>query len=150
MRNIFVLFFILMFIVGCSGNNTQVAPDKQIAEQPIVTQQPNPQPQPYPPPPIVEDPDIASTQTVVDQQPSEETQCLMEQDNPVARGITAEYDFTTYQQVMEWFCSGAEFEDIMTALETESQSGTPAQEMLVMLADGFSWEEIWQVVGLTE
>jgi alkylation response protein AidB-like acyl-CoA dehydrogenase len=51
---------------------------------------------------------------------------------------------------MTWFCSGAEFEDILVALQTEDQTGTPAEEMLVMLAEGFTWEEIWLVIGLTE
>ena len=29
-------------------------------------------------------------------------------------------------------------------------TGTPAEEMLQMLADGFTWDEIWQSIGLTE
>ena len=51
---------------------------------------------------------------------------------------------------MSWFCNGAEFEDILVALETEAQTEAAADEMLKMLADGFTWDEIWQVIGLTE
>lgn len=48
---------------------------------------------------------------------------------------------------MSWFCKGAEFEDIMVALETEELNGTAAEDLLQMRAEGLSWEEIWQVVG---
>ena len=70
--------------------------------------------------------------------------------NVIGQGIADEYGFTSYEEVMTWFCGGAEFEDILLALQTEDQTGVPAEEMLVMLADGLSWEDIWQVVGLLE
>ncbi|MES0362041.1 MAG: hypothetical protein ABUK20_14055, partial [Anaerolineales bacterium] len=79
-----------------------------------------------------------------------EAECPGEEINNIGQGIADEYDFTSYEEVMTWFCSGAEFEDILVALQTEDQAGTPTEEMLVMLADDFSWEEIWLVVGLTE
>ena len=68
--------------------------------------------------------------------------CLDGEVSPIGGAIAEEYDFTSYEEVITWFCNGAEFEDILVALETESQTGTPA--------DGFTWEEIWQQVGLTE
>jgi len=76
--------------------------------------------------------------------------CLGGETSPIAESIAEEYEFTDYAEVVTWFCNGAEFEDILVALETEAQTGTPAEEMLQMLADGFSWEDIWQFVGLTE
>jgi len=75
--------------------------------------------------------------------------CLGDETSPIGQTIADEYDTVTYEQVMTWFCSGAEFEDILVALETEEQTDTSADEMLKMLADGFTWEEIWQLVGLT-
>lgn len=75
--------------------------------------------------------------------------CLGDEISPIGQSIADEYESASYEQVMTWFCNGAEFEDILTALETESQTGTPAEEMLLMLADGFTWEEIWQMIGLT-
>lgn len=63
--------------------------------------------------------------------------------------IAEDYAFTSTEQVMGWFCNGAEFEDIMVALETSRQTGASAEEMLSMVAAGLTWEEIWQVVGLT-
>jgi ActR/RegA family two-component response regulator len=76
--------------------------------------------------------------------------CLGDEISPIGQSIADEYESASYEQVMTWFCNGAEFEDILTALETESQTGTPAEEMLLMLADGFTWEEIWQMIGLTD
>jgi hypothetical protein len=85
-------------------------------------------------------------------QPEEipEAECPGEAINNIGQGIADEYEFASYEEVMTWFCSGAEFEDILVALQTEDQTGTPAEEMLVMLAEGFTWEEIWLVIGLTE
>ena len=81
---------------------------------------------------------------------AEATDCLGGVTSPIGESIVFEYNFTSYEEIISWFCDGAEFEDILVALETESQTGTPAEEMLQMLADGFNWEEIWQLVGLNE
>jgi hypothetical protein len=76
--------------------------------------------------------------------------CLNDKINSIGQSIAEDYENASYEQVMIWFCDGAEFEDILVALETEEQTGTPAFEMLRMLSDGFSWEEIWLLIGLTE
>ena len=76
--------------------------------------------------------------------------CLGNEISPIGQSIADDYESTSYEQVMTWFCNGAEFEDILVALETEAQTDTSADEMLQMLADGFTWEEIWQMVGLTD
>ena len=76
--------------------------------------------------------------------------CLGGETSPIAESIAEEYAFASYTEVVTWFCNGAEYEDILVALETESQTGIPAEEMLQMLADGFSWEEIWGSTGLTD
>jgi hypothetical protein len=79
-----------------------------------------------------------------------DTVCQDGDRNPIGESIAQDYDFATYEQVMVWFCDGAEFEDILLALETEADTGALADESLQMLAAGFSWEEIWLVVGLNE
>ena len=81
---------------------------------------------------------------------TEASDCLGGEVSPIGESIADDYEFTDYAEVITWFCNGAEFEDILVALETESLTGTPAEEMLQMLADGFTWDEIWQLVGLTE
>ena len=75
--------------------------------------------------------------------------CASAEANQLGAAIAADYAFTTTEQVMAWFCAGAEFEDILVALETADQTGASTEEMLSMLAAGMSWEEIWQVVDLT-
>ena len=69
---------------------------------------------------------------------------------PIGQSIADEYETASYEQVMTWFCDGAEFEDILVALETETLTETTADEMLQMLANDFTWNEIWQLLGLTE
>jgi len=76
--------------------------------------------------------------------------CRGDEVNPIAQTIAEDYEFTTYKEVMTWFCNGAEFEDILVALETEEISAVPAEEMLRMLADGFTWEDIWLLIGVIE
>lgn len=76
--------------------------------------------------------------------------CLGDEISPIGQSIADDYETASYEQVMTWFCNGAEFEDILVALETETQSTTSADEMLQMLADGFTWEDIWTLVELTD
>ena len=76
--------------------------------------------------------------------------CLGDEVNPIGQAIAEDFEFTTYDEVMTWFCNGAEYEDILVALETEDLSAVPAEEMLQMLADGFTWEEIWLLTGVIE
>jgi hypothetical protein len=92
---------------------------------------------------------LAHTQDATPEVVTATPNCLNGEVSPIGQSIADEYDFVDYDQVMVWFCNGAEFEDILVALETESQTGTPAEEMLQMLADGFTWDEIWQEIGLT-
>lgn len=81
---------------------------------------------------------------------TEPPNCLGDEISPIGQSIADEYESASYEQVMTWFCNGAEFEDILLALETEAQTEASADEMLKLLADGFTWDEIWQVIGLTE
>lgn len=76
--------------------------------------------------------------------------CLGSDPNQIGLGISEKFDDATYEQVMLWFCNGAEFEDILVALQTEEQSGKSAEEMLIMLVEGYTWEEVWQSIGLIE
>ena len=91
-------------------------------------------------------PPVASAENIPLETPV--TNCADEQVNRLGESITSSYDFTSPQEVMTWFCSGADLEDILVALETEELVGTPAEDLLQMRADGLSWDEIWQVTGL--
>ncbi|HEY5730681.1 MAG TPA: hypothetical protein VIS72_11555 [Anaerolineales bacterium] len=109
----------------------------------------------------INEPDILDTPTetqennvpIVGTSPPVETtaaDCLGDQVSPIGQSIADEYESADYEQVMTWFCNGAEFEDILVALETESQTDTSADEMLKMLSEGFTWDDIWHLVGLTD
>jgi hypothetical protein len=78
------------------------------------------------------------------------TECPGTEINPIGQSIAEDYSFTTYDQVMAWFCDGAEFEDILVALETEALTDEPAGDMLQMLADGLTWDDVWILVGLED
>jgi len=95
---------------------------------------------------VQEEPTLALTDIVE----TPEANCPGEGINSIGQGIADEYEFTGYEEVMSWFCDGAEFEDILVALQTEDQTGIQAEEMLMMLAEGLSWEDIWLVVDLME
>ena len=76
--------------------------------------------------------------------------CVNEDATNISAWIAQDYAFTTSEQVLVWFCGGYEFEDILTALETQDQTGVPAEDLLDMLAQGLDWNEIWSSIGLTE
>lgn len=134
------LFFILLFITLISACGSQPStPIAQEASPPTALQSEPTQEQVLEP---------VTDATPVNE--SEATDCLGGELSPIGQSIATDYEFTSYDEIITWFCNGAEFEDILVALETESQTDTPAEEMLQMLADGFSWEEIWQLVGLTD
>ena len=148
MRVLLILLTISLLVVACGAptdptplNPTERPATAALEEKPVV-------------------PTNTSEPVQIEQEPTQtkeiqteetpEANCPGEEINTIGQGIADEYEFASYEEVMTWFCSGAEFEDILVALQTEDQTGTPAEEMLVMLAEGFTWEEIWMVVGLAE
>jgi hypothetical protein len=74
-------------------------------------------------------------------------ECLNSEMSIFGENIAAQFENVAYEQVMAWFCSGAEFEDILVALQTEKVTGQPAQELLELLVSGLTWDEIWQSIG---
>jgi len=97
------------------------------------------------------DPDLNATvqNTSVPDETVEPT-CLGDNVSPIGQAIADQYESASYNQIMTWFCNGAEFEDILVALETEIQTDTTADEILQMLAEGFTWDDIWLITGLTD
>jgi hypothetical protein len=81
--------------------------------------------------------------------------CLDDSARAVAQAIADEYGAaTSFEEVGSWRCGGAAFEDILTALQTEAmvspEEGVFAEDMLELLTQGLTWDEIWLVLGLTE
>ena len=73
--------------------------------------------------------------------------CLSSEMSVIGKNIAGQFDETSFEQIMTWFCNGAEFEDILIALQTEKLTGQPAQSLLEMLVAGRTWDEIWQSIG---
>ncbi len=105
---------------------------------------------------IIEETEIKETPTPVEQLeeiPPAETSgpdCYGSEPNQIALGIVEKFESTTYEQVMVWFCNGAEFENILVALQTEKETGYPAEDLLLLIAGDQTWEEIWLSIGLFE
>ena len=76
--------------------------------------------------------------------------CYGTDTHPVGESIADQFEDTTYEQVMVWFCNGAEFEDILQALQTEEITGDDPDKLLRRIAAGETWDEIWLDIGLTE
>jgi hypothetical protein len=143
-RFLFPILLILLLVPACSAQPSlpveQAVPTAPVSQpEPVVpTSEPTQETDTDP---------IAEATPVVDNDPPD---CLGGEISPIGESIAEDYEFTDYAEVISWFCNGAEFEDILVALESESLTGTPAEDILQMLADGFTWDEIWQLVGLTE
>ena len=145
-RFLFPVFLIALLVHACS------APASPPVEGAVPTAS-IPQPEAIPPMPEPAQETVpVPTPALEVIQPTEaaSTDCLGGEVSPIAESIAGDYEFTDYTEVVTWFCNGAEFEDILVALETESQTGTPAEDMLQMLAEGFTWDEIWKLTGLAE
>lgn len=93
--------------------------------------------------------DESSNVEVEAPEPAHSAECLDPDVNKIGLGIADTFGVTIYEDVMAWFCNGNEFEDILLALQSEQQSDASAEEMLQMVDDGFTWDEIWLLVGIT-
>jgi hypothetical protein len=69
--------------------------------------------------------------------------------HPIAAAIAEDLE-TEYDQVIEWFCGGHTFEDILLALQTEKLAGAAAADLLRERERGKPWEVIWRELGITE
>ena len=79
---------------------------------------------------------------------SENDACTYTDPHPIGQSIAETY-VVSYQQVMDWFCSGFSFENILIALETSQAVDIPPDTLLEMLLEK-EWEDIWQEIGFTD
>lgn len=93
-------------------------------------------------------PEAASQAGDARAQGAEQTLCTETNPHPIGESISAKYEIA-YEQVMDWFCDGATFEDILLALETHKLTELPVEELLSR-ADEVGWEQVWAELGLTE
>jgi hypothetical protein len=82
---------------------------------------------------------------------SKEVECYPDGIHPIGKSIAEQFDeITTYKEVMNWFCNGAEFVDILNALLTQELIDIEAEIFLIKIAGGSTWDEIWLELGITE
>lgn len=75
------------------------------------------------------------------------TSCVEIDPHPVAEGIADEFE-VEYQSVLDWFCKGSTFDDILLALQT-SELTDESPESLLAMTEQMTWDEIWNELGLT-
>ncbi len=79
------------------------------------------------------------------------SECYGEGEHPAALNIAEEYQsLADYEDVMIWYCNGAEFEDILNALLTEEMVGVDAEYILRRIAGGETWNDIWLDLGVVD
>ena len=98
----------------------------------------------------IQEPTVLKSVESEAEQDSINPECLSSEMRVIGENISQRFDFATEDQVMTWFCGGAEFKDILIALQTEKVTGQSTQELLEMLVNGLSWDEIWQSIGFLE
>jgi hypothetical protein len=125
----FVFIPILLFLAACTPSQVSSNPtDDQFPSPPQVSESDNP------------------TAPIETSGPD----CLGPEIHPIGQEISNQFEEASYEDVMTWFCNGAEFEDILIALQTEKDTGQPAEDLLKLLVEGQTWEEIWDAIGYTE
>lgn len=130
-----------LLLAACSGVEntlTQEAPSTEM-DSPVAADTPmNEAPTPTPAP---EDDFTATTDAAI-------AACLAS-DHEVGHSIAETFNIT-YEQVMEWFCYGIPFDDILLALQTSEEVDIPIEDLFDMRDEGKSWDTIWQEIGLTD
>ncbi|MEJ2758069.1 MAG: hypothetical protein P8046_06245 [Anaerolineales bacterium] len=130
-RKFLLILILLVFTAACSSNNANVANEPQTNAINATAEN---SPTPIPELDLPEGPD-----------------CYGEDPHPIGESIADLFsDITDYTQVMTWFCNGFEFEDVVTALETQLASGTPASDLLAMFQSGKDWDTIWVELGIVK
>ncbi len=140
-RQIILMLLAGFLLVSCAGNASPITPSATPVQSSTSTG--GPIPTVAQGLPVNSATDTPPTAAAV-------SNCAVAGVDGLGRSIANSYAFTNAEEVLGWYCQGAEFEDILTALETEELNGTAAEDLLKMRAEGLSWDEIWQAVGFTE
>lgn len=147
---LFFAMFIATFLLACSEQETltldanQETTETQTAPMEVAAPtETAPQPQ------ATETQAQQATQTP-DLDETSGPDCLGPDIHPIGQSIAETFPDVTYEQVMVMFCNGAAFEDILLALETAKLTEEQPEELLASLAEGSTWEEIWQSLNLLE
>jgi hypothetical protein len=76
-------------------------------------------------------------------------ECLSPEAQGLGSSIAGNYGISG-ETVMDWYCTGYAFEDILLALQTAAQVNVSPQDLLDRLSQGQTWDGIWGDIGLLE
>jgi len=76
----------------------------------------------------------------------EDKSCPTPDPHPIAGNIAEKYQ-RDYQEIIDWYCQGYEFEDILLALQTHRLTDKEVSVTLNMTGN-MSWKEIWDQYDL--
>lgn len=80
--------------------------------------------------------------------PESSASCVETDPHPIGQSIADKYD-VEYERVMDWFCAGESFDDILLALETHRLTDLPVEQLLDR-ANEVGWEQLWDEEGVVE
>jgi hypothetical protein len=83
----------------------------------------------------------------VDQVNDQEFDCYGTEKHKIGLSIADKFEFS-YEEIMNWFCDGHQFEDILLALQTSKLISISPDELLLKRANGQVWDDIWRDIGL--
>ena len=133
-----MLLLLLLALSACNRNGA--GSESTDSDQPpiaphVITASQTPM-QSAPPTPLPAD------QAIID-----EAICADAEPDPIAESIASTYE-VPYQQIIDWYCAGSSFDDILVALETSLATDIPAETLLSMREEK-EWEDIWVEIGFT-
>ncbi len=147
MKKYLFIIFVVLLLLSCNINaNIPAAPanDVTLPEQDISPVEPDVAA------PANTDNNNTGSEAPQEIPPTVAPTCY-EGEHPIAISIVEQYaTMTTYDEVMLWFCNGAQFEDILNALVTEEMTDTDTEDLLLQIAEGKTWNDIWLELGITE
>jgi len=73
--------------------------------------------------------------------------CYGSETHKIGEGIAEKFE-VPYEMIMNWFCDGNQFEDILLALQTSQLITISPDELLTKRVNGQKWDNIWEDLGL--
>ncbi|MFO7944425.1 MAG: hypothetical protein R6U51_09045 [Anaerolineales bacterium] len=132
-KKLFILVILILIALTACDNSLQKATQQVLGKEERNT--------PTPPP----------TEEENEAEQSEEEKntsaCPEEDPQPIAVSISEKFD-VSYEKVIDWYCDGYIFEDILLALQTSKMSDVEPDTLLKEI-EAKTWEEIWDNLGIT-
>src|SRR5690606_34427831 len=70
-------------------------------------------------------------------------------EHPIARYLANQYDHA-YTEILDWYCEGRQFGEIMLALATSDEYDGATGDVLALRAEVRGWAQVWQLLNNSE